>query len=80
MRVVSWNLNYRGVAAAASPGELLRDLKPDLILLQEVNLGSAETWMRASHVVQVTPGAQLPRRPDRQGRGRSPPPGGHAER
>ena len=44
MRVVSWNLNYRGVSKAGLQGELLRELKPDLILLQEVNLGSVESF------------------------------------
>ena len=43
MRVVSWNLYNRGVAGARLQGELLRKLSPDLILLQEVNPGSAET-------------------------------------
>ena len=46
MRVVWWNLNYRGVTEAGLQGELLRELKPDLILLQEVNLGSAERLPR----------------------------------
>ena len=48
MRVVSWNLNYRGIAGACPQGELLCELKPDLILLQEVNLGSAETPRQAA--------------------------------
>ncbi len=48
MRVVSWNLNYRGVSKAGLQGELLRELKPDLILLQEVNLGSAGTLRQAA--------------------------------
>jgi Endonuclease/Exonuclease/phosphatase family len=41
LRVVSWNVNFRGAAAAQGQGELLRKLSPDLILLQEVNPGSA---------------------------------------
>jgi hypothetical protein len=31
---------FRSAAAARRQGELLRDLKPDLVLLQEVNLGA----------------------------------------
>jgi hypothetical protein len=39
---------YRGAAGARRQGELLRRLGPDLMLLQEVNLGSAETSARRS--------------------------------
>ncbi len=35
MRVVSWNLAFRGPEAAKGQGNLLRQLAPDLILLQE---------------------------------------------
>ncbi len=48
VRVVSWNLNFRSVGAAHRQGELLRELRPDLILLQEVNLGSAEVLRDAA--------------------------------
>lgn len=48
VRVVSWNLMFRSAAAARRQGELLRDLKPDLILLQEVNLRSAGTLRQAA--------------------------------
>lgn len=48
VRVVSWNVHYRGAAAAQCQGALLRELRPDLILLQEVNLGSAEVLRRAA--------------------------------
>lgn len=48
MRVVSWNLMYRGAAGARRPGKLLRSLGPDLMLLQEVNLGSAEALAQAA--------------------------------
>lgn len=37
VRVVSWNLNFRGCKAAELQGGLLRELAPDLMLLQEVN-------------------------------------------
>jgi hypothetical protein len=50
VRVVSWNLRFRGAAGARRQGELLRELRPDLILLQEVNLRSAE-------ILQQTAGA-----------------------
>ncbi len=33
VRVVSWNLNYQDIAGARPQGELLRELKPGLILL-----------------------------------------------
>jgi hypothetical protein len=36
--VVSWNLNYRGVSKTGLQGELLGELKPDLILLAETSL------------------------------------------
>jgi endonuclease/exonuclease/phosphatase (EEP) superfamily protein YafD len=50
VRVVSWNLNFRAAGGASSQGVLLRDLGPDLILLQEVNLGSAEILRQAAGV------------------------------
>jgi endonuclease/exonuclease/phosphatase family metal-dependent hydrolase len=37
MRVVSWNVAFCGPKAAKRQGDLLRKLKPDLMLLQEVN-------------------------------------------
>ena len=48
VRVVSWNLMFRSAAVARRQGELLRDLKPDLALLQEVNLGAAGTLQQAA--------------------------------
>jgi hypothetical protein len=48
VRVVSWNLHNRGVTGAQSQGELLRELKPDLMLLQEVNPNSAEILRQAA--------------------------------
>jgi len=41
MRVVSWNVAFRGPKAAKRQGGLLRELVPDLILLQELNPGSS---------------------------------------
>ena len=41
MRVVSWNIAFRGPKAAKRQGCLLRKLAPDLMLLQEVNPGSS---------------------------------------
>ena len=48
MRIISWNLHFRRAAVAEAQGELLRELRPDLILLQEVNPGSAEILWRAA--------------------------------
>lgn len=42
MRVVSWNVAFRGPNTANRQGDLLRQLAPDLILLQELNPGSSE--------------------------------------
>ena len=39
---------YRGADGARRQGDLLRELCPDLILLQEVNLGSAEVLRQAA--------------------------------
>jgi hypothetical protein len=41
MRVVSWNLAFRGPKTAKLQGGLLRQLAPDLMLLQELNPGSS---------------------------------------
>ena len=41
MRVVSWNIAFRGPKGAKRQGDLLRKLAPDLMLLQEVNPGSS---------------------------------------
>ena len=41
MRVVSWNIHFRGREAAKRQGDLLRGLAPNLMLLQEVNPGSS---------------------------------------
>jgi hypothetical protein len=48
MRVVSWNVGFRGTVAAQQQGELLRQLSPDLILLQEANPGSADVLRQAA--------------------------------
>jgi endonuclease/exonuclease/phosphatase family metal-dependent hydrolase len=48
VRVASWNVAFRAGAAAQRQGELLCSLRPDLILLQEVNPGSAEILRRAA--------------------------------
>jgi exonuclease III len=66
MRVVSWNVNWRtGVARAQ--GELVRDLRPDLVILQEVNPSSAERLWEATELkwmIQSDPpaGSTEPRR------------------
>jgi endonuclease/exonuclease/phosphatase (EEP) superfamily protein YafD len=39
VRVVSWNIAFRGPKAAKRQGDLLRELAPDLMLLQELNPG-----------------------------------------
>jgi hypothetical protein len=41
VRVVSWNIAFRGPKAAKLQGGLLRELAPDLMLLQELNPGSS---------------------------------------
>jgi hypothetical protein len=48
VRVVSWNLNFRGYKAAELQGGLLRELAPHLMLLQEVNPGSSEVLRKAA--------------------------------
>jgi endonuclease/exonuclease/phosphatase family metal-dependent hydrolase len=42
VRVVSWNIAFRGREAAKRQGGLLRQLAPDLMLLQEVNPSSSD--------------------------------------
>ena len=78
VRVVSWNVNFRGAVAARRQGELLRALSPDLILLQEVNprLGgdlAGGRWRRLAdpRLQPARPGAggppgPLPRSGDRR--------------
>jgi hypothetical protein len=41
VRVLSWNIAFRGPKAAKRQGGLLRELAPDLMLLQELNPGSS---------------------------------------
>jgi endonuclease/exonuclease/phosphatase family metal-dependent hydrolase len=48
MRVVSWNLAFRGPKAAKRQGDLLRQLAPDLMLLQELNPGSSTALANAA--------------------------------
>jgi endonuclease/exonuclease/phosphatase (EEP) superfamily protein YafD len=48
VRVVSWNLNYRGVAAAEQQGALLRELAADVMLLQEANPNSTDVLRQAA--------------------------------
>jgi len=48
VRVVSWNINFRGHKTAKRQGTLLRELAPDLMLLQEVNPGSSEVLCAAA--------------------------------
>jgi hypothetical protein len=48
MRVVSWNLHNRNPKAAKRQGDLLRELHPDLMLLQEVNPGSSAVLRAAA--------------------------------
>jgi endonuclease/exonuclease/phosphatase family metal-dependent hydrolase len=42
VRLVSWNINHRGRETAERQGNLLRELAPHLMLLQEVNPGSSD--------------------------------------
>ncbi len=48
MRVVSWNITFRGPEAARRQGGLLHELAPDLMLLQELNPGSSEVLRDAA--------------------------------
>jgi endonuclease/exonuclease/phosphatase family metal-dependent hydrolase len=48
VRVVSWNIAFRGLKAAKRQGCLLRKLGADLMLLQEVNPGSSEVLRAAA--------------------------------
>src|SRR6516225_1028195 len=48
VRVVSWNTNFPGRKTAKRQGDLLRELDPDLMLLQEVNPGSSEVLRAAA--------------------------------
>jgi hypothetical protein len=48
VRVVSWNIAFRGLKAAKRQGCLLRKLSADLMLLQEVNPGSSEVLRAAA--------------------------------
>jgi endonuclease/exonuclease/phosphatase (EEP) superfamily protein YafD len=48
VRVVSWNLNFREPKTAARQGGLLRQLAPDLMLLQELNPGSSAALQEAA--------------------------------
>jgi hypothetical protein len=48
VRVVSWNVAYRNASAAGRQGQLLRQLEPDLILLQEVNPRSSAVLQQAA--------------------------------
>jgi exonuclease III len=38
VRIVSWNIAFRGTKAAKRQGKLLQQLAPDLILLQECQI------------------------------------------
>lgn len=44
LRVVSWNVRFAGTQLAAAQAQFLRSLKPDLVLLQEVNAVSIATY------------------------------------
>jgi endonuclease/exonuclease/phosphatase family metal-dependent hydrolase len=48
MRVVSWNVAFRGRKTAKRQGDLLRKFAPNLILLQEVNPDSSEVLCDAA--------------------------------
>jgi exonuclease III len=67
MRVATWNINYPGKKRALHQGELLRKLKPDLILLQEANPGSAEALRLAAGADWLIPASDLTAHPP-QGR------------
>jgi exonuclease III len=61
LRVASWNLAHRVKAGAERQADLIRDLAPDLALLQEANANSIEglahqagfDWVRWTHLDDV---------------------------
>jgi hypothetical protein len=59
VRVVSWNIAFRGPEAAKRQGGLLRKLAADLMLLQEVNPGSSEVLRAAAGADWMVRGIDL---------------------
>jgi endonuclease/exonuclease/phosphatase family metal-dependent hydrolase len=60
MRIVSWNIQFRGPEAAKSQGALLHELSADLILLQEVNPSSSEALRKAARADWMVRAIDLP--------------------
>jgi hypothetical protein len=48
MRVIIWNIAFRGPETTKHQGDLLRELAPDLMLLQEVNPDSSNVLAKAA--------------------------------
>ena len=61
MRVVSWNIHFRGPEAAKRQGDLLRELAPDLMLLQEVNPDSSAVLTAAAGADWMVKAIDLPK-------------------
>lgn len=59
MRVVSWNMRFCSAETAARQGELLRSHAPDLVLLQDVNAGSADILRRTAGLDWLEKSADL---------------------
>lgn len=59
MRVVSWNLAFRGPEIAKRQGNLLRELAPHLMLLQEINPSSSNVLCDAAGVDWMVRAADL---------------------
>jgi hypothetical protein len=59
MRVISWNIAFRGPKAAKRQGGLLRELAPDLMLLQELNPRSSAVLADAAGADWMVGGVDL---------------------
>lgn len=59
VRLVSWNINHRGRKKAERQGNLLRELAPHLMLLQEVNRDSSEVLRDAAGADWMVTGSDL---------------------
>lgn len=59
VRVTSWNVAFGGRLRAQRQGELLRELGPDLVFLQEVNPGSADTLRQSAGADWLLPAVRL---------------------
>ena len=63
MRIVSWNPHWPTGLAATRVGHYLSVLRPDLVLLQEVNLNGLDELKAGSGLdwITVVPATEAPR-------------------